>query len=112
MILISLNLIILGNSNTFNQCILIICFLGFFVTFIQINMQSGLQISLLDNFRGRIMSLWTMITFGSGAIGSIFYGLISEIFSINFTFILSGILSTLLIAYCIYYKIIILDKNL
>jgi len=112
MILISLNLIILGNSNTFNQCILIICFLGFFVTFIQINMQSGLQISLLDNFRGRIMSLWTMITFGSGAIGSIFYGLISEMFSINFTFILSGILSTLLIAYCIYYKIIILDKNL
>ena len=112
MILISLNLFVLGNSNTFNQCILIICFLGFFVTFIQISMQSGLQISLLDNFRGRIMSLWTMITFGSGAIGSIFYGIISEIFSINFTFILSGIFSTLLIVFCIYYKIIVLDKNL
>jgi len=76
---------------------------------------------IFSNLSRVLMSLFDLAMVGglgpeaiaaTGMGGMVFYGLISEIFSINFTFILSGILSTLLIAYCIYYKIIILDKNL
>ena len=53
-------------------------------------MQSAAQLQLTDEFRGRVMSLWTMIAMGGAAIGALLLGAISEILGISFTILLLG----------------------
>ena len=53
-------------------------------------MQSAAQLQLTDEFRGRVMSLWTMIAMGGGAIGALTLGAVSEIIGISVTFITLG----------------------
>ena len=50
-------------------------------------MQSAAQLQLTDEFRGRVMSLWTMIAMGGGAIGALTLGVVSEILGISVTLI-------------------------
>ena len=106
LLFIPINLVLLGLTKSFNQCLFLIGLIAFCITLIQINMQSGLQIALSDDLRGRIMSIWIMITFGSAALGSVFLGLISELFSINSTFIIFGLLTILLIGFSLIFKMI------
>jgi MFS family permease len=61
-------------------------------------MQSAAQLQLTDEFRGRVMSLWTMIAMGGGAIGALLLGAISEIVGILATFIALGGVTTLITA--------------
>ena len=64
--------------------------LGFSATFFATTMQSAAQLQLTDEFRGRVMSLWTMIAMGGGAIGALTLGVVSEILGISVTLIVLG----------------------
>jgi len=52
---------------------------GFSASYAGITSQSILQISLMDEYRGRVMSLWTMVSFGAPAIGALLMGAIGDI---------------------------------
>ena len=52
---------------------------GFSASYAGITSQSVLQISLEDDYRGRVMSLWTTLSFGAPAVGALLMGAISEI---------------------------------
>jgi len=51
---------------------------GFCTSYAGITSQSILQISLDDDYRGRVMSLWTTVSFGAPAIGALLMGALGE----------------------------------
>ena len=52
---------------------------GFSASYAGITSQSILQISLQDEYRGRVMSLWTTVSFGAPAVGALLMGAIGEV---------------------------------
>lgn len=53
-------------------------FAGFGASYAGITSQSVLQISLEDGYRGRVMSLWTTVSFGAPAVGALLMGALGE----------------------------------
>ncbi len=51
---------------------------GFSASYAGITSQSILQISLDDDYRGRVMSLWTTVSFGAPAVGALLMGALGE----------------------------------
>lgn len=68
----------LGMINSFNVALIVTTALGFSITFMSIAFQSLLQMALEDSFRGRVMSLWTMVTIGGASIGAMTMGIMSD----------------------------------
>ena len=73
------------------------------MTFFATTMISAAQLQLTDEFRGRVMSLWTMTAMGGGALGALLLGLMSETFGISATFIILGGLTTLITAIILFF---------
>tara|TARA_B100001287_G_scaffold269347_1_gene266728 strand:+ start:832 stop:2034 length:1203 start_codon:yes stop_codon:yes gene_type:complete len=89
-ILVPISVISLGFSRDILATAGLIALLGFSATFFATTMQSAAQLQLTDEFRGRVMSLWTMIAMGGGAIGALTLGVVSEILGISVTLIVLG----------------------
>tara|TARA_Y200000002_G_scaffold43332_1_gene31471 strand:+ start:264 stop:872 length:609 start_codon:yes stop_codon:yes gene_type:complete len=60
---------LVGLSNTWELTVGYICYLGFAGTLSGISIQTALQMDLPDHFRGRVMSLWTVVNVGATARG-------------------------------------------
>jgi predicted MFS family arabinose efflux permease len=97
-VLVPICVILVGLSNNIVLTAILVAMLGFATTFFATTMQSAAQLQLTDEFRGRVMSLWTMIAMGGGAIGALLLGAISEMVGILATFIALGGLTTLIAA--------------
>ena len=89
--------LLIGNSESFLLSVLLIFTLGFFTSILGISMQSVIQTSLTDEFRGRVMSIWVMLTMGGAAFGSIILGFISDLIGISETHFFAGLIMTILI---------------
>ena len=98
-IIVPVSIILIGISTNFMMTAGLVSILGFATTFFAVTMQSAAQLQLTDEFRGRVMSLWTMIAMGGGAVGALLLGSISEIFGITATFIALGGLTTFITAF-------------
>ncbi len=94
-ILVPISIIFLGFSRDILITASLIALLGFSATFFATTIQSAAQLQLTDEFRGRVMSLWTMVAMGGGAIGALLLGATSEILGISITFILLGGITTM-----------------
>ena len=44
------------------------------MTLLSISLQSTVQMAIEDQYRGRVMGLWTTISIGSGALGAVLMG--------------------------------------
>jgi len=64
---------------------------GFAGTMIGINMQSSIQLTVEESFRGRVMSLWMVVGLGTSALGALILGGLSDIFGISTTLFAAGI---------------------
>ena len=91
-VLIPLILILISLTQTFYQAAFLIFFLGFAATLVGISIQSLIQLELNDAYRGRVMSLWTMINMGAASIGAFLLGLISDLISIPNAQLIFGII--------------------
>ena len=87
-----------GLSNSWNLTLLCISYLGFAGTLAGISVQTAIQIDLDDDFRGRVMSLWTMVSIGATATGAIILGGLADHIGISLAFSLAGGLGTVLLA--------------
>jgi len=73
---------------------------GFAASYAGITSQSILQISLEDAYRGRVMSLWTTLSFGAPAIGALLMGAMGELLGTGTAVAViaaTGLLATLLL---------------
>jgi MFS family permease len=64
---------------------------GFCATFVGVSMQAAIQTDLPDAYRGRVMSLWVVVGFGTVALGAFGLGGIGEWLGIERALVLAGI---------------------
>ena len=88
---IPISVLIIGFADSFNTVLFLVFILGFLATSLGISIQSKIQLELSDKFRGRVMSIWTMVNMGSAALGAMIFGIVSDFTNIQFTQILFGI---------------------
>ena len=89
---------LVGLSKSWSLSLLCISYLGFAGTLAGISVQTAIQIDLDDDFRGRVMSLWTMVSIGATATGAIILGGLADHIGISLAFSLAGGLGTVLLA--------------
>ena len=64
---------------------------GFCSTWVGVSMQAAIQTDLPDGYRGRVMSLWIVMGFGSVALGAFAVGGLAEWVGISQALVLAGI---------------------
>jgi len=72
-------------SRTQNWSVGLACaaMLGCSASIVGVATQSKIQLSIPDGFHGRVMGLWIMMGLGSTALGTIIYGLLSDVTSLR-----------------------------
>jgi hypothetical protein len=63
---------------------------GFCATWCGVSLQAAIQTDLPDDYRGRVMSLWTVVGFGTVAIGAALIGGLAEFMGIGAALALAG----------------------
>jgi hypothetical protein len=71
---------------------------GFCATWCGVSLQAAIQTDLPDAYRGRVMSLWTVVGFGTVAIGSALIGGLAEVMEIGPALAVAGALGVILTA--------------
>lgn len=75
--------ILIANSTSLTLVTLLCVLAGFSTTFVGVSSQTLLQLALADEFRGRVMSLWTTVSFGAPALGALLIGIFAEIIGLG-----------------------------
>ena len=88
---------LVGLSNSWMLTLLCISYLGFTGTLSGISLQTAIQIELEDNFRGRVMSLWTMAGISGSAAGAIALGALTDYLGFTLAFGLAGSLGIIIL---------------
>src|SRR6056297_375994 len=63
---------------------------GFTATWCGVSLQAAIQTDLPDAYRGRVMSLWTVVGVGAVAIGAGLIGALAELFGIGPALVIAG----------------------
>jgi hypothetical protein len=59
-------------------------------------MQTTIQLTVEDEFRGRVMSLWMVAGIGFSALGALVLGMAADLFGLSATLVVGGVASLLL----------------
>ena len=89
----------IGIFNDVEIIILLFLFLGFSTTLIGIGTQTLIQLEVSEQFRARVLTWWSTISFGSLSIGGILIGLFGEIIPLELVLIITPIVGYLLYIY-------------
>lgn len=90
-------LTIIGSTKTYYMTSMFLAIVGAFNVVFSTTANSTVQLSTNDNFRGRVMSIYTLLFTGVTPIGSLFTGAVSNSFGASKGFVYSGIISMFLI---------------
>ena len=103
-ILISLAQILTYFSRQYYIIAIFIVFIGFFYL-IFLNMSNAtLQMNISNDYRGRVMSVYALITCGSAPIGNSFAGAIMEKSGANIGYFMCGLITLLLVVTLLLFK--------
>lgn len=94
---IGIMLIFTGISNLYYFTALSLAITGIFNMFFSTTANSTLQLNSKDEYRGRVMSVYSLVFAGFTPVGSLFSGFVAEKYGARFCFILSGICTIVLI---------------
>ncbi|MFZ3131671.1 MAG: MFS transporter [Desulfosporosinus sp.] len=97
-IMVSLTLILISFTRTYYYTAILLVITGIFNIWFTTTANSTLQITTKNEYRGRVMSVYSLVFVGATPIGNLFAGLITDMFGANIAFILSGVLAIILIA--------------
>ena len=67
----------------FGMAVAAVALLGAVVTLLAISLQSTVQMAIEDQYRGRVMGLWTTISIGSGALGAVLMGVLVDLAGVS-----------------------------
>lgn len=96
-LIISMLLVLLGINKNITIMAVLLVFVGAFNVIFSTTANSTVQLNSKDEYRGRVMSLYTMLFAGVSPIGSLFTGLVSSFLGPSKAFMFSGILSAILV---------------
>lgn len=97
-IITSIMLILTGLTRIFYLTAVCLAITGIFNIFFSTTANSTLQINSKDEYRGRVMSIYSLVFAGSAPIGNLFTGTVSDKLGASMGFILSGLLTLILVA--------------
>jgi MFS family permease len=97
-IMISISLILVNFTKNFYITSLLLIVTGIFNIWFSTTANSTLQMTSKDEYRGRVMSVYSLVFAGATPIGNMFAGITSDRLGANTSFLLSGALTILLIA--------------
>lgn len=96
-IMISILLVLVGFSKEYYISAILLVFTGLFNIWFSTTANSTLQLNTKDEYRGRVMSVYSLVFAGATPIGNMFAGLTSDKYGADRSFILSGVLTIILI---------------
>ena len=94
---IGIMLIFTGISNLYYLTALSLAITGIFNMFFSTTANSTLQLNSKDEYRGRVMSVYSLVFAGLTPLGSLLSGFVAEKYGADTCFILSGISTIVLI---------------
>jgi predicted MFS family arabinose efflux permease len=94
---IGIMLIFTGISNIYYLTAISLAITGIFNIFFSTTANSTLQLNSKDEYRGRVMSVYSLVSAGLTPLGSLLSGLVAEKYGADTCFILSGISTIVLI---------------
>ena len=97
-------LIVTGYTNTFLMTGIVLAITGFFFISFTSSANSTLQINSSNEYRGRVMSVYTLVFAGSTPFGNLYAGLITQYFSARMGFAACGAIIILLMIPLYMYK--------
>lgn len=87
----------MGFVDSYLVACILITLMGFFNIFFTTTANSTLQINSSDEYRGRVMSIYSLVFAGTTPIGNAFVGAVSDSFNSPLAFLSSGILTVSLV---------------
>jgi MFS family permease len=109
-IIVTLLLLLLGISDTYVLTALILGLTGIFTVMFFTTANSLLQLKSKDEFRGRVISVYTLFFAGTTPIGNLFSGGISQKFGVRCSFIVCAVVIIFSITFFHFIKKIIKEK--
>ncbi|WP_271628730.1 MFS transporter [Caldicellulosiruptor sp. DIB 104C] len=91
LVMCSLILIFIGINRDYKLSSFLFASVGFFMILFTTTANSTLQLSSADEYRGRVMSLYTLVFAGTTPIGSLIAGTFAQIFKVGGAFVICGI---------------------
>lgn len=85
--------ILLGVQTDYTAAAIMLVFMGWSMITFSASVNSMIQLTVADEFRGRVMSVYSLVFGGITPIGSIYAGSLAHIWGAGVTFVISGILS-------------------
>ncbi|MBD0381823.1 MFS transporter [Paenibacillus sedimenti] len=95
-LLVAVCLIFNGLSSSVWLCGLLLAITGFFNIVFATNSNSNLQMNAKEEYRARVMSVYSLVFAGSTPIGNLFAGYVADRFGANGAFVSCGILTAIL----------------
>jgi len=96
-IMVSLMLILISFTRTYYYTAILLVITGVFNLWFTTTANSTLQITTKNEYRGRVMSVYSLVFVGATPIGNLFAGLTTDMFGANTSFLLSGVSTIVLI---------------
>jgi len=96
--IVSMLFILISFTRTYYYTAVLLVITGIFNIWFSTTANSTLQITAKDEYRGRVMSVYSLVFAGSAPLGNMFAGLTADLFGANTAFLLSGVLTLVLIA--------------
>jgi MFS family permease len=87
----------LGVADNWTLAMVLVGICGFCGTMIGINMQATIQLTVDDDFRGRVMSLWMVTGIGTSALGALLLGTFADLIGLTQTLVGSGLIGIVLV---------------
>jgi len=90
-------LILVSFTKTYYSTAIFLVIIGIFNIWFSTTANSTLQIYAKDEYRGRVMSVYSLVFAGASPIGNMLAGLTTDRFGANTAFLLSGVSAIVLI---------------
>lgn len=90
-----------GNSGNWGLTLMAAGVLGFCSTYLGVSLQSAIQADLPDDMRGRVMSIWIVVSTGASALGAVTIGVATETLGLSLSTILLSALCFALLGWLV-----------
>lgn len=111
-LLVGTFLILTGYTNTFIVSGIFLTITGFFFVSFSSNANSSMQLNTSDEYRGRVMSVYSLVFSGSTPLGILYAGIITDHFNSRIGFAACGGIIIILMALLFVYRIRKINRNL
>jgi len=91
--------ILFGLSGTFHVGLVLCCALGFAIVLCSVGLQVLLQSAIHDDFRGRVLGLWTVVNVAGPGIGGALIGALAQWEGLRAVAVAAGLLCLLLVVW-------------